>query len=195
MALVSEVWLQAVRSAPGSRIRGMAMELVGSVLSVVAFAIAWMARRDVEELRRRFEQRRTASEPRAREAVGRRDREPARSRAEVPAALPAPASVLALAAPPPARPAGYAVGQLAAPAAALEQSAERARVCPRGPDLEGRVGARWSVWAGGVALALSGAYLVKYSVESGFLSPPVRRGFQGPFLDSGRPSHANGGAP
>jgi hypothetical protein len=30
------------------------------------------------------------------------------------------------------------------------------------------------VWIGGVALALAGAFMVKYSIETGFLSPSVR---------------------
>ncbi len=39
---------------------------------------------------------------------------------------------------------------------------------------ESRLGARWAVWAGGLALALGGIFLVKYSIESGLLSPGVR---------------------
>ncbi|CAD0210696.1 hypothetical protein AGRHK599_LOCUS714 [Rhizobium rhizogenes] len=40
--------------------------------------------------------------------------------------------------------------------------------------LESLLGARWAVWAGGLALALGGIFLVKYSIESGLLSPAVR---------------------
>lgn len=32
---------------------------------------------------------------------------------------------------------------------------------------ESLLGARWAVWAGGLALALGGIFLVKYSIESG----------------------------
>ncbi len=39
---------------------------------------------------------------------------------------------------------------------------------------ESLIGARWSVWAGGLALALGGIFLVKYSIEAGLLSPAVR---------------------
>ncbi|UXS38887.1 DUF2339 domain-containing protein [Agrobacterium tumefaciens] len=39
---------------------------------------------------------------------------------------------------------------------------------------ESLLGARWAVWAGGLALALGGIFLVKYSIESGLLSPAVR---------------------
>ncbi|MBB6483240.1 DUF2339 domain-containing protein [Rhizobium lusitanum] len=40
--------------------------------------------------------------------------------------------------------------------------------------LESTIGARWAVWVGGIALALGGIFLVKYSIESGLLSPGVR---------------------
>ncbi|HYG61968.1 MAG TPA: DUF2339 domain-containing protein, partial [Thermoanaerobaculia bacterium] len=40
--------------------------------------------------------------------------------------------------------------------------------------LEERLGARLPVWIGSIALALAGAFLVKYSFDQGFLSPVVR---------------------
>ncbi|KQY20101.1 DUF2339 domain-containing protein [Rhizobium sp. Root482] len=40
--------------------------------------------------------------------------------------------------------------------------------------LESRLGARWAVWVGGIALALGGIFMVKYSIEAGLLSPAVR---------------------
>lgn len=40
--------------------------------------------------------------------------------------------------------------------------------------LENMLGARWAVWAGGLALALGGVFLVRYSIESGLLGPGVR---------------------
>ncbi|MBX9468158.1 MAG: DUF2339 domain-containing protein [Rhizobium sp.] len=39
---------------------------------------------------------------------------------------------------------------------------------------ENLLGARWAVWAGGLALALGGVFLVRYSIESGLLGPGVR---------------------
>ncbi|MEQ1867121.1 MAG: DUF2339 domain-containing protein, partial [Micropepsaceae bacterium] len=39
---------------------------------------------------------------------------------------------------------------------------------------EQQIGARLPVWVGGIALALSGIFLVKYSIDSGLLSPAVR---------------------
>jgi uncharacterized membrane protein len=43
-----------------------------------------------------------------------------------------------------------------------------------GVSLEERLGARLPVWIGSIALALAGAFLVKYSFEQGWLSPAVR---------------------
>lgn len=45
---------------------------------------------------------------------------------------------------------------------------------PKGPSLEERFGTRWTVWAGGLALALGAALLVRYSAERGFFGPGVR---------------------
>ncbi len=39
---------------------------------------------------------------------------------------------------------------------------------------ESRFGARWPVWVGGLALALGGVFMVKYSIESGLVNPTVR---------------------
>lgn len=59
-------------------------------------------------------------------------------------------------------------------AAATEAPAAGAAPRPPGPGLEERLGARLPVWLGGIALALAGAFLVKYSVDRGWLSPAVR---------------------
>ena len=39
---------------------------------------------------------------------------------------------------------------------------------------EERLGTQWAVWVGGVALALGGIFLVRYSIEQGLLGPGVR---------------------
>ncbi|MBT9368516.1 DUF2339 domain-containing protein [Rhizobium sp. CSW-27] len=43
-----------------------------------------------------------------------------------------------------------------------------------GESFESRLGARWTVWVGGLALALGGVFLVRYSIESGLLGPGTR---------------------
>lgn len=45
---------------------------------------------------------------------------------------------------------------------------------PPRESLESRLGARWAVWVGGIALALGGIFMVKYSIDAGLLSPAVR---------------------
>ena len=42
------------------------------------------------------------------------------------------------------------------------------------PTLEERLGTRWAVWVGGLALALGGVLLVRYSIEQGMFGPGVR---------------------
>ncbi|MDR3556941.1 MAG: DUF2339 domain-containing protein [Syntrophobacteraceae bacterium] len=55
---------------------------------------------------------------------------------------------------------------------AFEQPPVRPEKEPEG--FEDRFGARTFVWLGAVALALAGVFLVKYSIETGLLSPAVR---------------------
>ena len=45
---------------------------------------------------------------------------------------------------------------------------------PREVGFEERLGTRWAVWVGGVALALGALLLVRYSIEQGLLGPGMR---------------------
>ncbi len=45
---------------------------------------------------------------------------------------------------------------------------------PERPSLEERFGTRWVIWVGGLALALGGVFLVRYSIEQGWIGPGVR---------------------
>lgn len=58
----------------------------------------------------------------------------------------------------------------------LLPAAARQEVHAKAPaeSFENLLGARWAVWAGGLALALGGVFLVRYSIESGLLGPAVR---------------------
>jgi uncharacterized membrane protein len=64
------------------------------------------------------------------------------------------------------------------PVAAAPETEEAPRPtpppAPKGPSWEEQLGARLPVWIGSIALALAGAFLVKYSFERGWLSPTVR---------------------
>ncbi|WP_439373807.1 DUF2339 domain-containing protein [Bradyrhizobium sp. DASA03120] len=42
------------------------------------------------------------------------------------------------------------------------------------PGFEERLGTRWVVWIGGLALALGGFFMVRYSIEAGLVGPGVR---------------------
>lgn len=83
--------------------------------------------------------------------------EPAAARPAEPAAASEPEPVIAasspVAPPPPPAPA-----RPAAPAMSFEE----------------RLGTQWAVWVGGLALALGGIFLVRYSIEQGLLGPSVR---------------------
>ena len=67
------------------------------------------------------------------------------------------------------------------PAAAREQQSPPETALPRPrlsatpePSMEERLTSRWFVWLGGVALALGGLFLVKYSLDMGLLGPTTR---------------------
>ena len=42
------------------------------------------------------------------------------------------------------------------------------------PSLEERIGTRWVVWVGGLALGLGGLFLVRYAIDEGFFGPGAR---------------------
>ncbi|RUU53441.1 DUF2339 domain-containing protein, partial [Mesorhizobium sp. M2C.T.Ca.TU.009.01.2.1] len=66
----------------------------------------------------------------------------------------------------PAQPAAVAETPAAgspAPAKAARQS-----------DVETALGTRWAVWVGGIALALGGLFLIRYTIEAGIFGPGVR---------------------
>jgi uncharacterized membrane protein len=61
------------------------------------------------------------------------------------------------------------------PAAAEPETPAAPLVAPApAATLEERLGTRWAVWVGGIALALGGVLLVRYSIEQGIFSPAVR---------------------
>ena len=69
----------------------------------------------------------------------------------------------------------------AAPAAAEPaKPAAAPKVAPK-PDIETALGTRWAVWVGGIALALGGLFLIRYTIEEGFFGPEVRLAMAGVF--------------
>ena len=56
-----------------------------------------------------------------------------------------------------------------------EEAAIEATTAARPPiSLEERFGTQWAVWVGGLALALGGFFLVRYSIEQGWFGPGMR---------------------
>ncbi len=60
------------------------------------------------------------------------------------------------------------------PAASAPPVPAHGAAAPVRMSLEERLGTQWAVWIGGVALALGGLFLVRYSIEQGLLGPRVR---------------------
>ena len=60
------------------------------------------------------------------------------------------------------------------PAAPPPPDQPRKRIFAFRPGLELQLGARLPVWVGGIALALAGFFLVKYSIDQNLLTPAVR---------------------
>ncbi|SCM75484.1 conserved membrane hypothetical protein [uncultured Pleomorphomonas sp.] len=66
------------------------------------------------------------------------------------------------------------------PAEATESRDEAAQPAAEAPpfaaraSLEEKIGSRWAVWVGGLALGLGGIFLVRYSIEAGLLGPAAR---------------------
>lgn len=88
------------------------------------------------------------------------------SREDVAAAA-ADAQPFETAAPPPA--------EASAPAMpAAEPARPAAAAKPARPNVETALGTRWAVWVGGLALALGGIFLVRYTIEAGIFGPEVR---------------------
>src|SRR5579883_2270711 len=85
----------------------------------------------------------------------------------------APAAPTAVPAPPPPRPA-TAVPPSAPSAPPPPRPAPAPARAQPGISFEEQFGTRWVVWAGGLALALGGFFLVRYSIEQDLIGPHVR---------------------
>ena len=97
---------------------------------------------------------------------------PAEAAAVAPAFAPPP--VLTTRPPRAEAPAGEEAPPAVEPAPPPAAPATPAAPPPPRATLEERFGTRWVVWIGGLALALGGIFLVRYSVEQGLLGPGVR---------------------
>ena len=135
------------------------------VLLLLAFPfiaiVALVKAINVNDLLRRLE---------ARVALIERGAAPLAAAAPPPAPEPAPARPQAPVAPPPAAPQAPIAASTSVPASPPPSAAAP----PARVGFEERVGTRWVVWIGGIALALGGIFLVRYSIEQGLIGPGVR---------------------
>jgi uncharacterized membrane protein len=97
------------------------------------------------------------------------------------AAAPPPAAALAPTPPPapaiaPAEPTVPPPVPASAPPVSSVPGTPPSAPSPRRPQIgfEERFGTRWVVWVGGVALALGGIFLVRYTIQEGLIGPGVR---------------------
>src|SRR3954467_13875265 len=141
------------------------------IIAVIAFIIAIKASSQAAELRRRlssleatFHAQRPVQPPR------------------IPADVWAEASATTSAAPPPLVPQAEVVPEappplvtedVSPPPLAASTEADGPLPAPA-PGFEERLGTRWVVWIGGLALALGGFFMVRYSIEAGLVGPGVR---------------------
>jgi uncharacterized membrane protein len=141
-------------------------DLITLVIAIAAFAFARRAQEQAARLRERLDALETTGVP--------------------PAARSVPPPLPPFEKAPPSAPAGASepAPAMAAEAAPPEAEAPASAAPPPLPDQAGfeeRIGTRWVVWIGGLALALGGFFLVRYSIEAGLLGPRVRVALGGLF--------------
>ncbi len=140
---------------------GILVVLAFPVVAIIALVVALNARADARSLRERLDAldlRRPAAPAPAQAAAF----------ALPPPVAETPQEPVILPPPPPARLEPQPVKAPPAASAAAPQTA------PASATLEERFGTQWVVWIGGLALALGGIFLVRYSIEQGLLGPGVR---------------------
>ncbi|MCC5976816.1 MAG: DUF2339 domain-containing protein [Salinarimonas sp.] len=146
------------------------------VVAVVAIVIAQRAIREIAGLRQRIDRLEAGY---AGGAVPAPDERPAQDTApesETPAEEQAPQEPIAeesvSEAPEPAPEAPKPL----VPAVRSDPTVSATPEAARRPSLEERLGARWAVWVGALALSLGGAFLVRFSLEQDLLGPGARLG-------------------
>jgi uncharacterized membrane protein len=144
------------------------IDLITLVIAVAAFAFARKAHEQVGRLRERLDALEAAGITAAARSVPPPVPQFEQAPPSAPAATPEPAPAMA---------------EPEMPPAAAEAAASTAPppLLPVEAGFEERIGTRWVVWIGGIALALGGFFLVRYSIEAGLLGPRVRVALGGLF--------------
>lgn len=142
------------------------------MIAIVAFLIALKASNQTTELRRRLGSLEAALQ--AQRQVPPPPPLPVQEHVSAPTAEPPPlapeAEVEVDVAPPP-----LVMEEAAPPPPQASPEADAPPPLPApAPGFEERLGTRWVVWIGGLALALGGFFMVRYSIEAGLLGPGVR---------------------
>jgi uncharacterized membrane protein len=149
------------------------------VLLIVLGVVAWRFSASLRSLERRIGSAEDAAAALRGEVQALRDQLAAVRRTEGEPAPEAPASEAA-----PTQPTAEAPPSVAAEQVPETEQPHVPRIAasspsegPAGPPsgtLEERLGTRWSVWVGGLALALGGLLLVRYTIEQGLIGPETR---------------------
>jgi uncharacterized membrane protein len=151
----------------------MGMTVIAVVLGLAVLLLPWIAIFRLARVERRLREAEARIARLFTELAALR----ATARSEAPEAAPAEApdwAVLAASAPPAEEiAAGLETAEVPMLAPPPPAPAETPPPAPR-PTFEQQFGVRLPVWLGGAALALAGFFLVKVSIERGWLSPPVR---------------------
>jgi uncharacterized membrane protein len=164
---------------------GLLVLLAFPIASIVGLALSAGARRQVRELEARIAMIKATDDALVRRLDARLtvlEAARAESAAPPPPSAPEPPEMPVVGVPPPsevpmsAAPASIGPVQPQSVPSVPPASAPLASPAPSAspPSLEERFGTRWVVWAGGLALALGGLFLVRYSIEQGLIGPGAR---------------------
>ena len=151
------------------------MDLIALVLALIALFGWRTARQQLDAMRKRLEASEAGVEELQREVAAlRRGAGPVQTSPDLPAEpeREAPRQAEMAHVPPEDAPDAipdWAAGQSVPPIASATGGDARP-----GTSLEERLGTRWAVWVGGLALGLGGLLLVRYSIEQGLFGPGAR---------------------
>jgi uncharacterized membrane protein len=142
------------------------------VIAIVALVMVLSMRNELTRLDRRMHALELERTPREAAAAPAPARSPTPEPRPAPAPPPEPAPTLAT--PPPIAASAAAAPPPLPPHLPPPIPPAPAAPPPRTISFEERFGTRWVVWVGGIALALGGVFLVRYTIQQGLIGPAVR---------------------